>query len=342
MLYELDTSKKPASLLPLGFKDFSQLGMLEKDLETLINDHLLDVLLGEQPMMPIFRERNFQEEADLYALRPNGELVLFELKRAAVGPDAVHQILRYAQDAGRWTYAELDRRYQVYLQGEALPPADLQAAHKEAFFLDDPLPRAEFNRRQHLWIVGSAADESLTSSVEYWARNGLSIDFAPYRLYELAGRDYFELFALPYDRHRNPSERKGALFDTNRSWDENSVWAMFTQRRVAAYGGARRFADHVAPGDLVFYSHTGTGIIAAAEVIGPTKKPNDQEWYHDVRFLTAVPTATSGIRPAVPFRRVAEVTGKSFYWARTIKVPYLSPAEADALLEECRKVLGAV
>lgn len=342
MLYHLDISKAAASLHPLAFKDFSALGMLEKDIETLINDHLLDVLLGEQPMMPVFRERSFQEEADLYALRPDGELVLFELKRGVAGSDAVHQILRYAQDAGRWTYAELDRRYQVYCQSEDQPAADLQMAHREAFFLDEPLAKSEFNRRQHLWILGSAADEALTDSVDYWARNGLSIDFAPYRLYEIGDRHYFELFALPYDRHRNPADRKGALFDTNRSWDEDSVWAMFEQKRVAAYGGARRFADHVAQGDFVFYSHTGTGIVAAAEVAGPTRKPNDDEWYHDVRFLTALPTRATGIKAAVSFRRVSEVTGRSFYWARTIKVPYLSPEEASKLLDECKTVLGAV
>jgi len=162
----------------------------------------------------------------------------------------------------------------------------------------------------------------------------------PYRLYQLGTGIHFELFSLPYDRHRNPGTLKGVLFDTNRSWDENSVWSMLEQRRVAAYEGARYFADYIDHGDIVFYSHVGKGIVAAARVTGPTKKPSDEEWYHDVEFLTATPTRQTNIRRAVSFRRVTEVTGKSFYWARTVKVPYLTREETDALLEECRATLG--
>ncbi|WP_227992673.1 hypothetical protein [Shewanella sp. YLB-07] len=54
--------------------------------------------------MPVFQERQWQAEADIYALNESGELVIFELKRASAGKDAVHQALRYAQDAGQWSY----------------------------------------------------------------------------------------------------------------------------------------------------------------------------------------------------------------------------------------------
>jgi hypothetical protein len=43
----------------------------------------------------------------------------------------------------------------------------------------------------------------------------------------------------------------------------------------------------------------------------------------------------------MPFRKVSEITGKSFYWARTIKVPYLSKEEADTLADELKAYLDS-
>jgi hypothetical protein len=37
--------------------------------------------------------------------------------------------------------------------------------------------------------------------------------------------------------------------------------------------------------------------------------------------------------------QVSQVTGKSFFWARTIKVPYLDRVEAQNLLAALNKVL---
>ena len=46
-----------------------------------------------------------------------------------------------------------------------------------------------------------------------------------------------------------------------------------------------------------------------------------------------------GPNNVMPFRKVREITGKSFYWARTIKVPYLSKEEAEKLVVELDKYL---
>lgn len=131
-------------------------------------------------------------------------------------------------------------------------------------------------------VIGSAADESLISSVDYWKKNGISIDFLPYRIYELAGEKYFEFFALPYDKHKNPSDVKGVLFDTNCSWDESSIWSMMENSRLEAYGEAKRFVHHVHVGDIVFFSHKWCGLIAAAKVKGEVKAPDSETFYRDV------------------------------------------------------------
>ncbi|MGK0619448.1 hypothetical protein [Meiothermus cerbereus] len=336
MLYRLrSTDGKFDRLEPVAFKDFSSFGNLEKDLEELIAASILDVLFEDASLMPIFQERQYQAEADIYALNENGELIIFELKRGAAGEDAVHQALRYAQDAGQWTFSTLQNKYNQYINSST----DLSLAHKEAFNLEHPLDAKEINKKQHLIIIGSAADDSLINAVDYWKHQGISIDFLPYRIYEINGEKYFEFFALPYDRHKNPSDVKGVLFDTNRSWDEESIWYMMENNRVAAFGDAKRFVEYVYPGDIVFFSHKWTGIVAAGRVKkGSIKAPDDETLYRDVEFITPIPRKGQAIK-AMPFGKVSEITGKSFFWARTIKVPYLSKDEADNLAKELKAYL---
>jgi len=337
MLYKLrSTDGKFDRLDPVAFKDFSSFGNLEKDLEELIAESILYVLFEDASLMPIFQERQYQSEADIYALNEKGELVIFELKRGVAGEDAVHQALRYAQDAGQWSYFTLQSKYNQYTNSSI----DLSLAHKEAFDLEHSLDAKELNRKQHLIIIGSAADDSLINAVDYWKHQGISIEFLPYRIYEIGGERYFEFFALPYDRHKNPSDVKGVLFDTNRSWDEESIWYMMENSRVAAFGDAKRFVEYIYPGDIVFFSHRGTGLVAAGRV----KRGNiinsaeDDTSYRDVEFITPIPRKGQEIK-AMPFRRVSEITGKSFFWARTIKVPYLSKGEAENLAIELKAYL---
>lgn len=336
MLYKLGLSDgKIDKLEPVAFRDFSSFGKNEKDLENLIASSILDVLFEDSSLMPIFQERQGQAEADIYALNENGELVIFELKRSSAGEGAVHQALRYAQDAGQWSFSKIQRKYRIYSSSEA----DLVQVHQEAFNLEHPLDAKEFNTKQHLIVIGSAADENLISAVHYWKKQGVSIEFLPYRIYEIGNDKYFEFFALPYDKHKNPGDVKGVLFDTNRSWDEDSIWYMMENSRVAAFGDAKRFVEYVYPGDIVFFSHKWAGLVAAGKVKnGDIKVPDDETLYRDVEFITSIPKRGENIK-AMPFAKVSEVIGKSFFWARTIKVPYLSREEALKLADELKKHL---
>jgi len=342
MLYKLATKGEGLGTLePVSFLEVADLQKREKDLENLLADHLLDVLFEDAALQPIFQERSLQAEADVYALNRAGELVIFELKRGLAYEDAVLQAIRYAQDAGRWIYSELQRRYDVYMKKKGLSTAEMREAHREAFQLETPLQPSDFNRRQHLYVVGSAANEGLIAAIEYWKGQGLSVEFLPYRIYDIGGQRYFEFFSFPYDRHRNPATVKGVLFDTNRSWDENAIWEMMEKRRVAAYGDVKYVVEYLNPKDIVFFCHKWVGVVAAAEVLpGPPKRDGEDEEYRDVRFLTPVPARGSEIR-AVPAAQVSQVTGKTFFWARTIKVPYLGREETQKLLGELKRVFGS-
>lgn len=336
MLYKLHQSNgKFDKLESVGFKDVSNLSNLEKDLEELIAKNILNVLFEDSCLMPIFQERQYQAEADIYALNEKGELVIFELKRSSAGEGAVHQALRYTQDAGQWSYSALQQKYQQYLGANT----DLIQAHQEAFNLEHALNAKEINNKQHIIIIGNAADDSLIKAVDYWKKQGISIEFLPYRIYEIGGENYFEFFALPYDRHTNPSYIKGVVFDTNRSWDENAIWYMMENSCVAAFGDAKRFVEYLYPFDIVFFSHKWVGLVAAARVKkGDIKAPDSETLYRDVEFITSIPKKGKDII-AMPFRMVSEITGKSFFWARTIKVPYLSKDEAENLAKELKVYL---
>ena len=113
---------------------------------------------------------------------------------------------------------------------------------------------------------------------------------------------------------------------------------MLENKRVAAFGDAKRFVEYVYPGDIVFFSHKWNGLVAAGRVKkGNVKVPDDdnETMYRDVEFITPIPKKGQPIK-AMPFGKVSEITGKSFFWARTIKVPYLSRKEAENLAHELK------
>ncbi|OBU30677.1 endonuclease NucS domain-containing protein [Photobacterium kishitanii] len=336
MLYKLEQENDEISgIEPVEFKDLSSFGKLEKDLENLIANNILELLFEDSKLMPVFQERLYQAEADIYALNERGELVIFELKRSSADFSAVQQALRYAEDTGQWSYKKLEKKYWQYVGNEDKSLVD---AHRDAFELEHKLDPKEINQKQHLIVIGSAADESLISSVDYWKKNGLSIEFLPYRIYELGGQKYFEFFAPPYDKHKNPRDVKGVLFDTNRTYDENGIWHMLDNKRLEAYGDAKRFVSHVNEGDIVFFSHKCCGVVAAGKVRSKVFKPDSNTWYREVELLTPSPSRETELS-YMPFSKVSEFLGKSFFWARTIKVPYLTKTESMLLVDELKKYL---
>ncbi|MFY9953175.1 hypothetical protein, partial [Bradyrhizobium sp.] len=189
MLYKIKDGSGVKNLEPAEFMDFAELGKLEKDLETLLADNLLDILFEDAALMPIFQERVRQAEADLYALDRAGDLVIFELKRGFASSDAMLQALRYGQTAGQWTYNELEKQFRVYSKDESI---SLSKEHKSAFSLERTLEERDFNVRQRFVIVGNAANDDLIDAVDYWKRRGLSVDFLPYRIFAFGGEHYFE------------------------------------------------------------------------------------------------------------------------------------------------------
>lgn len=334
MLYKIgQTNGIPNALTPLAFGNLD----LEKHLENLMADQMAGVLFEDNEMMPIFQERSQQPEADIYALNEKGNLIILELKRGAAGGDAVYQALRYCETAAHWDFNTLQAKLATY---SGNPSIKLQEAHKIHFGLEHALDESDFNTSQHLMIVGTAGSDDLIRNVNYWKSHGLSVNFIPYRIFKIGGDDYFEFFSHPYDRHANPAHAKGVIFDTNLSYDAESIWYMCEKDRVAAFGGIKGIVKSLGKGDIVFLYHKGEGIIAAGEVRSDVKE--DADWdalYRDLRWLTSKPIKGTPYK-FMPAWQIKQVMDRNFWWAKTMKAPFLSKEEAEKLLAALKTTLG--
>jgi hypothetical protein len=336
MLYKLGKSATKFNAIdPLPFSGLPK----EKELEDLLAQNLWDVLFESSQLMPIRQERSWQPEADIYALNEQGDLVIFELKRAHADGGAVHQALRYCEKAGRYSYEMLEKMLRTYRNGR---PLSLQQEHQNGFDLEHPLDRSAFNKKQHLVIVGSAGDDELIRNVDYWKSKGISLSFIPYRVYEIAGEHYFEFFSLPYDQHSNPGLVKGVIFDTNLSYNEESIWYMCNGDRVAAFGSIKGIVHSFNKGDVVFLYHKGYGIVSAGEVKSNVKEDGPADaMYRDLKWLTPKPSKGKTFK-AMSVAEIKQVTGRSFYWAKTMKPPYLNKEDAACLLKNLKSILTRI
>lgn len=338
-----DNNKVVPQLEPTPFESFSDLGLTEKDLENFISDNLFEVLYSRSPLMPIFQERRGQKVGDIYALNESGDLTIFELKRDTAGDDAILQLLTYTQEVRRWKYSFLNDKYGEYLRINDKKEESLEVAHKETF--DVELTHEQFNRKQHLIVIGNAADKKLIDIVQYWRnQQGLSINFIPYRVYTFNQEKYFEFFTPPYDQYDDTSEKKGVIIDTNETYSRSGipdVRYMMENSRIATFGDRKNIIDSINKEDIVFFYHKGCGIVAAGTVNSDRKidsNMKEETWYRDVDFLTTPPKTFNEI-PSMRPARVAEITGQSFFWQGTIKWPILSIDKAKLLVDELEKYL---
>ncbi|GBR76820.1 hypothetical protein NO2_1310 [Candidatus Termititenax persephonae] len=329
MLYEFSDGK----ISPVKFFSYQEIFGKEKDLENLLARNMEELFYGEQ-IMTIFQERSGQQAPDICGLDKDGNLVIFELKREIVSDSTTIQIMRYAQVWGQYDYDALNERYKTWRAKYKVTVQELADAHKKYFELEEPLLRDKFNLTQRLILVGNSADGNLLNAIKYWKSQKLNIDFAPYRFYEIGGQTYFEFFSKPYDIHWNPVSNKAVMFDTCKTYIPDAIWDMFKAHKVSAYGDAIYCVNYLNKGDTVFFYHKGWGIVAAGKITSnnPKDLPENEERYHSVDFLTPIPSPGNELRCLSP-AEIKQALGKGFYWARTVKTPYLNEAEAKKLIE---------
>lgn len=197
--------------------------------------------------------------------------------------------MRYAEIYGQKSYDDLNSIYKNILAKNGQDNMELVDAHREAFALKEPLKLEYFNHEQKMIIVGSSMDHKLAKTVDYWKSKGVSIDFIPYRLFEIQGEYYLEYFAKPYDYVLNVGNVRGILFDTNLSYDTDAIWDMFKGNKISAYDERSRCVGYFNKNDYVFYYHKGYGVVAAGKICDNKPHTNKGEAYRKVEFLTPKP-----------------------------------------------------
>ncbi|MFO0885904.1 MAG: hypothetical protein U0894_17250 [Pirellulales bacterium] len=131
------------------------------------------------------------------------------------------------------------------------------------------------------------------------------------------------------------------LFDTCRTYIPDSIWYMCENNRVAAFGDQAHVVSYLNKRDIVFLYHKWSGIVAAGMVTSGVKvdKAKDAQ-YRDLEWLTAKPCKVEGDPKAMAPSMIKETLNRDFFWARTIKSPYLTKADSDILLKALIEVVG--
>ena len=119
---------------------------------------------------------------------------------------------------------------------------------------------------------------------------------------------------------------------------------MLTSGKISAYGGASRFINSFSTGDFAFYYVKGKGVVAAGKVISEVTIHSDfegsNEAYKMVQLIVpeSIPFSEKELK-AISASRLKELFG-GFYFASTVKRPYLSEEESQALVDELKAVYG--
>ena len=136
---------------------------------------------------------------------------------------------------------------------------------------------------------------------------------------------------------------KGIMLDTNLSYSSTNEAEMILQEKISAYGDAKRYINSYRKGDYAFFYSKGRGIIAVGRICSDTPTDIGEERYHKVDMI--LPKSFDGdtqkLLTLSPYE-IKEALNKNFYWASTIKTPFLNKTQSEILvriLEEKYKAL---
>ena len=118
---------------------------------------------------------------------------------------------------------------------------------------------------------------------------------------------------------------KGIMFDTNISYSDTNESEMILGNKIAAYGDAKRYIDSFRKDDYALFYSKGRGIIAVGQIVTDTPTEVGDEKYHSVRMI--VPENFNGdvkALPALSPNEIKTILKRNFYWASTIKTPFLT------------------
>ena len=120
------------------------------------------------------------------------------------------------------------------------------------------------------------------------------------------------------------------MFDTNISYSDTNESEMILGNKIAAYGDAKRYIDSFRKDDYALFYSKGRGIIAVGQIVTDTPTEVGDEKYHSVRMI--VPENFNGdvkALPALSPNEIKTILKRNFYWASTIKTPFLTGVQVQ-------------
>jgi len=136
---------------------------------------------------------------------------------------------------------------------------------------------------------------------------------------------------------------KGIMFDTNLSYSETNEMEMLTQNRVCAYGDAERYIRSFKKGDYALFYSKGRGVIAIGKVVSdiPFRLETERGLYHRVKMIIPTNGDYEKIHSKyISAREIKELLDRGFYFASTIKTPFLNKNQVDKLVDTLKRKYG--
>ncbi|PGY09131.1 hypothetical protein [Bacillus sp. AFS031507] len=181
---------------------FSELQMLESDIEELLRSNIDMVCDEEESMLIVGRQvRNAQHgRSDLTAVDNNGNIVLIEIKRDRKDIESrkeafEFQAIRYAasyakivdsEDLVSKIYAPYIEKYRSEFEHQSLTSSEL-GNRKLNEFLQVNGAENNFNKNQKVVLVASEFDEQTLSAVAWLNRNGVNMScykLIPFKIHD--------------------------------------------------------------------------------------------------------------------------------------------------------------
>lgn len=279
MLFGIKRIGEQLSLSKISASTLMEMGLNEKDLETLLFENIHDVIRSSD-LLAIAHSRNWQEEPDILALDSEGKLYIFELKAWESHQENLLQVMRYTQKFSSFEYESFNRLWKKFGKGELLQ------AHQDYFGLENCIEVEKINARQVLIVMTNGIDTNTRVAVKYWHSQGLDIRPWIYRVYSIDDENFisFDAFSSSDDPYEdaissyhivNTSIRHGQYLHDN----------MIQNKRASAYNNPWKFSImNISKSDFVFLYQNAVGILAFGKAqdsyrVSDWDGEEDEEYY---------------------------------------------------------------
>lgn len=198
----------------------------------------------------------------------------------------------------------------------------------------------------------------LAGEVYLLTTNGVVKNADNNRIFAVSPKDIFDFATNPDKYHLIPENvqywvkfltnlenekkelkgQKGIMFDTNLSYSSTNEHEMLSNGVIAAYGDAKRYVDSFNKHDYVLYYSKGRGIIAIGKIISDKSSDIQDGKSQKVELISPAEYCGDVSRmPCLSAREIKQALNRGFYFASTIKTPFLTPKQVEVLIEELNK-----